>query len=147
MLTAVTAEVGQAVDTRRPLAAIVPDGATLLVELLAPSRAVGFVTPGDAGLIRLAAYPYQTFGQQRGVVQTVTRSALPQWQMDDVAAAQSDKEPMYRITVSLETPARGPQGQTLALRPGMRLEADLLQQTRPLYQWAFDPAYRLSGKL
>jgi len=147
VLTAVTAEVGQAVDTRRPLAAIVPDGAKLLVELLAPSRAVGFVAPGDAVLIRLAAYPYQTFGQQRGVVQTVTRSALPEGQMNDGAAAQDDKESMYRITVSLETPARGPQGQTLALRPGMRLDADLLQQTRPLYQWAFDPAYRLSGKL
>ncbi|MNL74223.1 hypothetical protein D3C87_1998210 [compost metagenome] len=54
---------------------------------------------------------------------------------------------MYRITVSLDTPAYGPQGQVLTLRPGMRLEADLLQQTRRLYQWAFDPAYRLSGKL
>jgi membrane fusion protein len=105
------------------------------------------VAPGDAVLIRLAAYPYQTFGQQRGVVQTVTRSALPEGQMNDGAAAQGDKESMYRITVSLKTPVRGPQGQTLTLLPGMRLDADLLQQTRPLYQWAFDPAYRLSGKL
>lgn len=97
--------------------------------------------------MRLEAYPYQTFGQQRGVVQTVTRSALPEWQMTDGAAGPGDKEPMYRITVSLDTPAHGPQGQVLALRPGMRLDADLLQQTRRLYQWAFDPAYRLSGKL
>ena len=147
VLTAMTAEVGQAVDPRRPLAAIVPDGAKLLAELYAPSRAVGFVAPGDAVLMRLEAYPYQTFGQQRGVVQTVTRSALPEWQMTDGAAGPGDKEPMYRITVSLDTPAHGPQGQALALRPGMRLDADLLQQTRRLYQWAFDPAYRLSGKL
>lgn len=149
VLTAVTAEVGQAVDTRRPLATIVPDGATLLAELYAPSRAVGFVAPGDAVLIRLAAYPYQTFGQQSGVVRTVTRSALPEWQMNDGAASEEgkDKEAMYRITVTLDAPARGPQGQVLTLRPGMRLDADLLQQTRRLYQWAFDPAYRLSGKL
>jgi len=159
VLTAVTADVGQAVEPRRPLATIVPDGAKLLVELLAPSRSVGFVAPGDAVRIRFAAYPYQTYGQQAGVVQSVTQSALPEWQLNDGAAVGSElgpaggpaagaqQEAMYRITVSLDTPAYGPQGQVLTLRPGMRLEADLLQQTRRLYQWAFDPAYRLSGKL
>lgn len=159
VLTAVTADVGQAVEPRRPLATIVPDGAKLLVELLAPSRSVGFVAPGDAVRIRFAAYPYQTYGQQAGVVQSVTQSALPEWQLNEGAAVGSElapaggpaagaqQEAMYRITVSLDTPTYGPQGQVLTLRPGMRLEADLLQQTRRLYQWAFDPAYRLSGKL
>lgn len=147
-VTAVSADVGQAVDSRRPLATIVPAGARLLAELLVPSRAVGFVAPGDRVLMRLAAYPHQTYGQQAGVVQTVTRSALPEWQLNEAAAGSgADQEAMYRITVSLTTPPLGPQGQALALRPGMRLEADLLQQTRRLYQWALDPAYRLSGKL
>ncbi|MBO1015251.1 HlyD family efflux transporter periplasmic adaptor subunit [Achromobacter sp. SD115] len=147
IVTAVAATAGQAVDNKRPLATIVPDGAKLQAELLAPSRAVGFVVPGDRVLMRFAAYPYQTFGQQAGIVQTVTRSALPEWQLNEAAANNSVQEDMYRITVSLDAPARGPQGQTLALRPGMRLEADILQQTRRLYQWAFDPAQRLSGKL
>ncbi|WP_332611189.1 HlyD family secretion protein [Achromobacter sp. ESBL13] len=159
MLTAVTADVGQAVDTARPLATIVPDGATLVAELYAPSRAVGFVAPGDPVLMRFAAYPYQTYGQQAGVVQNVTHSALPQWQLHDGASGDGNTagsnnanvggpgEPMYRITVSLETPARGPDGKPLALRPGMRLDADLLQQTRRLYQWAIDPAHQLAGKL
>ncbi|MFJ3462283.1 HlyD family secretion protein [Achromobacter spanius] len=146
VVTAVTAEAGQAVDTRRPLATIVPDGAKLLAELLAPSRAVGFVAPGDKVLIRLAAYPYQTFGQQTGIVQDVARSALPEWQLNDATATAPDGEAVYRITVALEKPAYGPQGQELALRPGMRLEADLLQQTRRLYQWALDPAMRLAEK-
>ncbi|WP_191578994.1 HlyD family secretion protein [Achromobacter insolitus] len=147
VVTAATADAGQAVDSRRPLATIVPDGAKLLAELLAPSRAVGFVAPGDKVLIRLAAYPYQTFGQQTGIVQDVARSALPEWQLDDAKRNTPDDEAVYRITVAIETPAYGPQGQELALRPGMRLEADLLQQTRRLYQWAFDPAMRLAEKL
>ncbi|ADP13790.1 HlyD family secretion family protein 1 [Achromobacter xylosoxidans A8] len=146
-VTAVAAAAGQAVDNKRPLATIVPDGARLQAELLAPSRAVGFVAPGDRVLMRFAAYPYQTFGQQAGIVQTVTRSASPEWQLNEAAANNGVQEDMFRITVSLDAPARGPQGQTLALRPGMRLEADILQQTRRLYQWAFDPAQRLSGKL
>lgn len=162
VLTAVTADVGQAVDTARPLATIVPDGAKLVAELYAPSRAVGFVAPGDAVLMRFAAYPYQTYGQQAGVVQNVTQSALPEWQLHDGASADANPpdgpggnnanagapgEPMYRITVLLKTPVRGPDGQSLTLRPGMRLDADLLQQTRRLYQWAIDPAHQLAGKL
>ncbi|MPS78457.1 MAG: HlyD family efflux transporter periplasmic adaptor subunit [Achromobacter sp.] len=148
VLTSMTADVGQSVDTVRPLATLVPDGATLLAELYAPSRAVGFVAPGDAVLMRFAAYSYQTYGQQAGVVQSVTQSALPEWQLRDGAPANANSasEPMYRITVSLDSPARGPQGQALALRPGMRLEADLLQQKRRLYQWAIDPARQLAGK-
>lgn len=147
VVTAATADLGQAVDSRRPLATIVPDGAKLVAELLAPSRAVGFVAPGDRVLIRLAAYPYQTFGQQSGIVQDVARSALPAWQLNDATSTAPGGEAVYRITVAIETPAHDPQGQELALRPGMRLEADLLQQTRRLYQWAFDPAMRLAEKL
>ena len=162
VLTAVMADVGQALDTARPLATIVPDGAKLVAELYAPSRAVGFVAPGDAVLMRFAAYPYQTYGQQAGVVQNVTQSALPEWQLHDGASADANPpdgpggnnanagapgEPMYRITVLLQTPVRGPDGQSLTLRPGMRLDADLLQQTRRLYQWAIDPAHQLAGKL
>ncbi|HOI52100.1 MAG TPA: HlyD family efflux transporter periplasmic adaptor subunit, partial [Azonexus sp.] len=44
--TAVVAEVGQAVDGRRPLLSIVPAGSQLEAQLYAPSRAVGFVRPG-----------------------------------------------------------------------------------------------------
>lgn len=142
VLTALTAEPGQAVTPQQPLASIMPEGAELVAELYAPSRAIGFVAPGDAVRLRLAAYPYQTFGQQTGTVKSVSRSALPAWQ-DGAAAGEAS----YRITVALDGPPRGPQGQTLTLRPGMRLDADLLQQTRRLYQWALDPANRLAGRL
>ncbi|WP_230414564.1 HlyD family secretion protein, partial [Collimonas silvisoli] len=66
--TAVIADAGQAVDGNRQLVSIVPAGATLRAELYAPSRAIGFVRPGDQVLIRYQAYPYQKFGHQKGVV-------------------------------------------------------------------------------
>lgn len=147
VVTAVMAEVGQAVDTRRPLATIVPEGAHLQAELYAPSKAIGFVKRGDRVLIRLAAYPYQTYGQQAGVVETVTRTSVPEWQLNDGVSGKADDEGMYRIIVSLTEPTLGLPGQPLTLRPGMRLDADLFQQKRQLYQWAFEPANRLVEKL
>lgn len=60
--TAVIAEAGQAADTTKALVSIVPANATLQAQLYAPSKAMGFIRPGDAVLLRYQAYPYQKFG-------------------------------------------------------------------------------------
>ncbi|WP_287496043.1 HlyD family efflux transporter periplasmic adaptor subunit [Pandoraea sp. CB10b_02] len=148
-VTAALAEVGQAVDERRPLAAIVPAGSRLQAELYAPSRSVGAVKPGDRVLLRYQAYPYERFGQQPGVVAAVAQTALPADQLGDAARAQREGagEPLYRITVSIDATPTSPLGQPWVLRSGMQVEADLLQQRRRLYQWAFDPVQSLSGRL
>lgn len=149
IVTAAVAEVGQVVDAQRPLAAIVPAGARLQAELYAPSRSVGAVKPGDKVLLRYQAYPYERFGQQPGVVDAVARTALPADQLGDAARAQRESagEPLYRIIVSFDATPTSPLGQPWVLRSGMQVEADLLQQRRRLYQWAFDPVQSLSGKL
>lgn len=149
IVTAVVADVGQAVDARRPLAAIVPAGSRLQAELYAPSRSVGAVKPGDKVLLRFQAYPYERFGQQPGVVEAVAQTALPAEQLGDAAGTQrgAAAEPLYRITVSFDATPTSPLGQPWVLRSGMQVEADLLQQRRRLYQWAFDPVQSLSGKL
>ena len=38
-------------------------------------------------------------------------------------------------------------GQSFALQPGMTLQADVLLERRPLYQWVLDPLYAVTGKL
>src|SRR5690606_4427796 len=72
--TGVAAHAGQVTDSGRPLVSIVPADAPLEAELLAPSRAVGFVRAGDAVLLRYQAYPYQKFGHHRGTVVSVSRA-------------------------------------------------------------------------
>lgn len=61
--TAVLADIGQTVDLSRPLLSSMPTDSVLLAELYVPSKAVGFIKPGDAVLVRYQAYPYQKFGQ------------------------------------------------------------------------------------
>ena len=38
-------------------------------------------------------------------------------------------------------------GKQEPLRPGLAMEADILGDTRKLYEWLFEPVYALKGKL
>ena len=148
--TAVVAEVGQAVDGRRPLLSIVPAGSRLEAQLYAPSRAVGFVRPGAQVLMRYQAYPYQKFGHARGTVVSVARTALPGSEISSLLAPGVEaqgSEPLYLISVALEQQSINAYGVAQPLQAGMLLEADVLQESRKLYEWVLEPLFSLSGKL
>jgi len=147
--TAVLANVGQSVDPARSMVSIVPAGAHLHAELYAPSRAVGFVRPGEKVLIRYEAFPYEKFGHQDGVVESVARTALPGSELTTIDAVTDNgrTEPLYRITVRLVSQTVPAYGQHQPLQSGMLLEADVLQERRRLYEWVLEPLYSLSGKL
>lgn len=147
--TAVVAEVGQMVDASRPLVSIVPAGATLQALLYAPSKAIGFIRPGDKVLMRYQAFPYQKFGHAQGTVVYVSKVALSGSELMNMggAYANSNSEPLYRITVNLATQTVKAYGESQHLQAGMLLDADVLQETRRLYEWVLEPLYSLTGKL
>ena len=127
VVTAVTAEVGHAVDPSRPVLSIVPPGARLQAQLFAPSKAVGFVRGGEAVMLRFDAYPYQKFGHTAGRVTEVARVALTG---QDLSAQ----------TIMAYGEAR-------PLQIGMQLEADIMQERRKLYEWVLEPLISITGKL
>ena len=148
--TAVAAEIGQSVNSSRPLVIIVPIGSTLQAQLYAPSKAIGFIKPGDSVLLRYQAYPYQKFGHAKGIVASVSKTALPSNELMDIGSMSNNStnsEPMYRITVNLAQQSITAYGQPQFLQSGMWLDADILQEKRHLYEWALEPLYSLTGKL
>jgi membrane fusion protein len=143
IVTAVNAFVGQSIASAQSLAAIVPAGAQLQAEIYAPSRTVGFVESEQPVQIRYAAYPYQKFGLQIGKVESVSRSAIA---VTDLAPAlqvlfgkSSSAEPLYRITVKLQRQDIDAFGKRYQLRPGMALEADVVQEHRRIIEWMLEP--------
>lgn len=140
--TAVTADPGQAVDTAKPLLSIIPEGAVMQAHLYAPSRAIGFIRPGNTVLLRYQAYPYQKFGHARGTVLSISRSAMSG---DEMPATRG--EALYRITVSLSSQTMKAYGQAYSLQPGMLVDADILLEQRKLYEWALEPLFSLTGKI
>lgn len=149
--TALIAEVGQAVDGSRPLLSIVPEGAKLQAHLYAPSRAVGFIRPGETVMLRYQAYPYQKFGHARGTVFAVAKTALPAKEISALGtvadANGGGNEPIYLVSVELGSQQITAYGQVHDLQAGMLLEADVLQDRRRLYEWVLEPLFSVTGKL
>ncbi|MCA3217795.1 MAG: HlyD family efflux transporter periplasmic adaptor subunit [Burkholderiales bacterium] len=148
-VTAILAERGQMVGAQ-PLATLLPKDSQLEAHLYAPSRAVGFVEQGQEVRIRYAAYPYQKFGQYAGEVTQVSRSALSANELPAQLAQLSQQvagEGLYRITVALGQPSVNVYGKLQPLSAGMQLEADVLQDTRSIIEWVFDPIASLRGRL
>lgn len=145
-VTAPVGETGQAVDRGTVLARIVPEGSTLVAELFAPSRAVGFVAVGDEVRLRYAAFPYQKFGHALGSVVSVSQATL---NASDPVLARGvvRSEPVYRVAVALRSQTVIAYGEPRRLLPGMEVEADVLLETRRLYEWVFEPLYAVAGRL
>lgn len=137
---------GQAVQAGQPLLSLLPGNGTLEAELLVPSRAIGFIEPGDKVLLRYQAYPYQKFGHQQGTVARISRSALNQTELQILFGSSVQGEPMYRVTVRLAKQVITAYGKPELLKPGMTLEADVLGEKRPLIEWVFEPLYSLKGR-
>ncbi|MCP2021981.1 UNVERIFIED_ORG: membrane fusion protein [Pseudomonas reinekei] len=151
MATSILVEPGQTVDSSQPLMSIVPADSRLQVELYAPSKAIGFIHAGDTVMVRYQAYPYQKFGQHRGSVKSISKTTLSASELANVTGTMPglglDGEQIYRIRVDIEAQSILAYGKPRPLQTGMLVEADILQETRHLYEWVLEPLYSLTGKL
>ena len=149
-LATVLAAPGQAVGAGQTLATLLPADSVLEAELYVPTRAAGFVRPGTVVWLRVDAFPYQRFGQLRGRVRDVSRSAVPP---SDLAAGvgdslATDASGVYRVRVTLDAAAAtGAPSWRAALKAGMRVQASLVAEQRTLVQWAIEPlaAFKVAG--
>ncbi|WP_349497294.1 HlyD family secretion protein [Trinickia caryophylli] len=146
IVTAVIAEAGQAVGLGRPLASIVPDGAVWQVHLFVPSAAIGFVHIGDHVRVRYRAYPFQKFGHYGARVASIARTALSANELWTSAPPAADGKAFYRVTATLDQQTVVAYGKPQSLQAGMALEADILQESRRLYEWVFQPLYGVADK-
>lgn len=146
IVSTLLAKPGQHVAVGQSLLSILPHGASLQAQLLVPSRAVGFITPGSRVVLRYQAYPYQKFGQQYGEVASISRSALSP-EAVIALTGHAAKQPLYRVKVKLDRQRILVYGKPHTLKPGMALSADIMMDRRSLLQWVFEPLYGLKGSV
>jgi membrane fusion protein len=135
-VSSLQATVGQTVDPRRLQLSIVPDGSILQAELFVPTRAAGFVRPGQPVRILYDAFPYQHFGTYQGSVTQISRTVLT---AADAAGPVELREPSYRVTATLQTQEVDARGEAIPLQPDMLLRADIILDRRPLMEWLLAP--------
>jgi len=130
------ATVGQFADPRRLQMEIVPNESVLQAELFVPTRAIGFVQPGQEVRILYEAFPYQQFGTYSGRVVKVSQTILTK---SDTFGPIELKEPAYRVTTRLDRPDIDAFGKTIPLQADMLLRADIILEKRSLISWLLDP--------
>jgi membrane fusion protein len=144
-VAAVLAEVGQTVDASRALGSIIPQQARLVAQLYAPSSAVADIEVGARVWLRYRAYPYQRYGHFGGTILSVSAVAIPASEMLGTLTLRGLDlgEPVYRVTVGLDSQSIAVGTSARPLAAGMLLEGDLLQERRKVYEWIFEPLSRL----
>jgi membrane fusion protein len=74
-VSTVQATIGQFADPNRLQMEIIPADGTRQAQLFVPTRAIGFVQPGQEIRVLYDAFPYQRFGAFSGRIVTVSRKA------------------------------------------------------------------------
>ncbi|XOV84262.1 MAG: HlyD family secretion protein [bacterium] len=116
-------QTGERIEAGRPALTLVQQSNDAhQVLLLLPSTAAGRVTADLPVRLRFSGYPYQRFGAGAGVIRQVSSVA-------------DTSQPIYRAWVDVQVL---PDGVT-TLPAGMLVDADIVLQAQPLWQWLLQP--------
>ncbi|MBP0714306.1 HlyD family efflux transporter periplasmic adaptor subunit [Burkholderia sola] len=145
-VTAIQGVDGSYYDSTKPVSFVVPLQAEIEARLLVPAAAIGFVKKGDVVYLRYSAFPYQQFGQGKGVIYSISETSL---MPDDIALGSklSVSEPMYLVKARVERQFVSGNGTSYALKPGLMVEADIMVERHRIYQWLMRPIFAASERI
>jgi membrane fusion protein len=144
VVTTILSVQGQNITPSTPLLSLMPMDAVLEAHLLIPSRSMGFIAPRQTVAVRYQAFPYQRFGSAKGRITEIAKTLITP---NEVTLPVPLHEPVYRVTVALETQTVTAYGTELPLQAGMVLDADIALDQRRIFEWVFDPLYSITGRL
>lgn len=147
VVSSLLVKAGQAVSAGQPMISLVPSDTRLEAQLLVPTSAVGFVHEGTRVALHYQAFPYQKFGVHHGMVTQVSRSALTPADVTLLLGRHAPDDALYRVMVRLEDQSVIAYGRHEALAPGMSVDADLMLDSRRLFEWIFEPVYGMRQRL
>jgi len=144
VVTNIVPSQGDSVPANALVATVLPNGTSLHAQLLVPTRAIGFIAPGNQVVLRYDAFPFQRFGQYHGTVASVGKTV---WTPGDKIGPLTAREPVYRIDVKLERQSVSSGNREFPLRPGMMASADILLEKRTVFEWVFEPVLALRERM
>ncbi|EPB9465829.1 HlyD family secretion protein [Vibrio alginolyticus] len=144
IVTAIRSNVGSHINSGALLLSIIPEKSQLEVELLLPTYSAGFVRVGDEVRVRYEAFSFQKFGIAKGTVSTIDKALI----LPSESTFPIDiQEAVYRVRVKIDKQYVLAYGKKIAIKSGMLVEADIIQETRTLFQRILDPIYNVKGRI
>lgn len=121
--------VGGVATPAQTLLVVVPDEAPLEIEALIANKDAGFVTSGQAAEIKLDAFPFTRYGTVPGIVDSLSRDAVPDERLGLV----------YKARVRLARDHLLHDGRSLALGPGMAATVEIRTGSRRVLDFVLSP--------
>jgi membrane fusion protein len=141
-VAAINVHAGDTASAGAPLIIIAPDGSHMEAELFVPTKAAGFIAPGQSVKLMVDAFPNERFGEVDGVIGTVSHAPM---NLNQQGIPIDIKEAAYRVTVKLSSDHIMAYGKPQYLQPGMTLKASVVIAKQTFLQWFLDPLIS-SGK-
>lgn len=143
-VSGLTAHVGSQVSVDQTLLRLLPSDSQMQAVLYVPTAAAGTIAVGQAVRLRFDAFPYERFGVHDGqIVEVGATTIFP----GEGGGLPDLDQPAYRIIVELDVQSVPGVDRSLPLRPGMRVQADIITENRSLIEWLFDPIYSIQKAL
>ena len=140
--------IGGVVQPAQPLMVIVPDGSEVEVEAQVLNRDIGFVHEGQKVRVKLEAFPFTEYGLVDGIVETISRDAVPQEPQQAAAAAGAagggaargaGAGLVYTARVRLAQTWIGVGGRRQPIGPGLAVQAEIKTGERRIIQYLLSP--------
>ncbi|WJG11199.1 HlyD family efflux transporter periplasmic adaptor subunit [Aliiglaciecola sp. LCG003] len=142
-VTALQKEIGRVLSPQKMLMAILPEKAIFEADLFVPTHSIGFIRSDQKVNLRYKAFPYQRFGIYSGKISKITNIILSP---NEINGPMSIHEPVYRVTVKLDSQSVNAYGNQLKLQSGMLLDADIILDELSVVDWLLDPLFRVTGR-
>ncbi|MDE0488243.1 MAG: HlyD family efflux transporter periplasmic adaptor subunit [Gammaproteobacteria bacterium] len=103
------------------------------------SQFAGRAEPGQEAVLKLPTFPSRQFGVLHGRLESITAAPL---EPRDVRLVPNLFEPVYEARVTLERQYMDAKGRHWPLRPGLGVEATIVESRRTLIGWLLEPLRR-----
>ncbi|MEC5127655.1 HlyD family type I secretion periplasmic adaptor subunit [Verrucomicrobiales bacterium BCK34] len=128
------ATIGGVIQGGEPIADIVPDDDSLLIEAKIRPQDIAFLRPDQEATLKFTAYDFSLYGGLKGKLEHISADTIE----DEI-----DKEHYYMIKVRNENGKLIKDGEELPVIPGMVVEVDILTGQRTVLQYLTKPFHRM----
>lgn len=140
---------GQMVENGSSLAQIKPTGdIEYYLILWLPNNTIPYVKPGDTINIRYDAFPADKFGQFPGKVLSTSSVPASRQEMAEYTnvnnGTNQQELALYKAIIKIKDKTFSYNGKTLTLSNGLKAQAVVFLEERPLYMWMFTPFYKMT---
>ncbi|HBR2636570.1 TPA: HlyD family secretion protein [Klebsiella pneumoniae] len=148
-IESLSATQGQTVDNGSSLAQIKPIGnVEYYLILWLPNNSIPYLKIGDSINIRYDAFPADKFGQFPGEIISISSMSASRQEMSEYTnvnnGSTQQELALYKAIVKIKDKEFSYKGKTLSLSNGLKAQAVVFLEERPLYMWMFTPIYKIS---